>query len=130
MKNKMELKELKKEVKVISADTGLAEGTIVRYEPEIDMYVSNEEHTEVGEGYEYTTTAVTKFSPGFVVDNMGILFVSEETEVEEPKEELSIKEKLVEKDVHFYNKIVDAINEHSKRIETILNEVERKFFNM
>lgn len=122
MKNKMELQELKKEVKVISADTGLAEGTIVTYDPEKNRYISNEEHTEVGDGYEYTTTASTSFSPDFVNDNMGVLFVSEETEVA-PDEEI----KNIE--LHFINAMKETLVQNLElvwKMEKLFDIFEKK----
>jgi hypothetical protein len=80
-------------IKVISADAGLAEGTVLKYDPEKKVYYFSEENTEVGDGYEYTTTAKTTFSRAYVEDNIGVLFVDATTKtptVEDKKEEIKI----------------------------------------
>ena len=75
-------KELLREIKVIAPkETDLPEGIILIFDSETNSYMNTWEEVEVSDGCEVTDIYIIKFSKAFVDDNMGILFVSIDTDI-------------------------------------------------
>lgn len=131
-------------VEVISADSGLPEGTQVSFDDDTDKFVHVYHDTDIGDGYKMENTNVVSYSREFVEDNIGLLFkpigwienAEGNEKVKEPKKEGPSKDKNVLKKQEqdpaiqmfrsFDTMIMemnDLFEKQWKRFETIMNDM-------
>lgn len=82
--------------KVIAEDFIVPEGSIFRYDPEVDKYIFYKEYVDVGEGYEHTDVTKISYPVKFIEENLGDIFT---TFSEDEEKQASIDDMYFEEDI-------------------------------